>query len=73
MWWWACCPHPGPPPLTQGREFKSPPLRSGGGLGWGQASPPLTSGTPKRSPRRRRRRPWSTPRSSSCRWRRSRP
>ncbi|PNQ94769.1 hypothetical protein C1S70_32455 (plasmid) [Azospirillum argentinense] len=35
------CPHPGPPPLTQGREIvakrrQSPPLRSGGGLGWGQ-------------------------------------
>ncbi|QCN95639.1 hypothetical protein D3093_10415 [Azospirillum argentinense] len=36
------CPHPNPPPLTQGRGLpplraKLPPLRSGGGPGWGPA------------------------------------
>ncbi|CCD03364.1 protein of unknown function (plasmid) [Azospirillum baldaniorum] len=36
----GACPHPNPPPLTQGRERtplrnKLPPLRSGGGSGWG--------------------------------------
>ncbi|QCO01846.1 hypothetical protein D3867_07225 [Azospirillum argentinense] len=38
----APCPHPNPPPLSQGRELpplrgRHPPLRSGGRPGWGQA------------------------------------
>ncbi|MBP2291625.1 precorrin-3B synthase [Azospirillum rugosum] len=44
----AACPHPShaahgplPSPASQGREM-SPPLRSGGGLGWGQVHQPRT-------------------------------
>ncbi|OYD84213.1 precorrin-3B synthase [Azospirillum brasilense] len=40
------CPHPShaahgplPSPAGQGRELQSPPLRSGGGSGWGQTPP----------------------------------
>ncbi|AWJ94549.1 hypothetical protein Sp245p_32425 (plasmid) [Azospirillum baldaniorum] len=39
------CPLPDPPPLSQGRGLPPlrdhlPPLRSGGGPGWGQAPRP---------------------------------
>ncbi|NUB11111.1 hypothetical protein FW320_33865 [Azospirillum sp. Vi22] len=39
------CPLPNPPPLSQGRGLPPlrdhlPPLRSGGGPGWGQAPRP---------------------------------
>ncbi|WP_114858298.1 precorrin-3B synthase [Azospirillum brasilense] len=44
--WLLTCPHPShaahgplPSPASQEREVQSPPLRSGGGSGWGQTPP----------------------------------